>query len=30
LSGETYVPDCDYNEDIYGNEKEFEYIEFVF
>ena len=30
LSGETYVPDCDYNEEIYGNEDKFEYIEFLF
>ena len=30
LYGETYVPDCDYNADIYGDEEEFEYIEFLF
>ena len=30
LGGETYVPDCDYNEEIYGDEEKFEYIEFLF
>ena len=30
LGGETYVPDCDYNAEIYGDEEEFEYIEFLF
>ena len=30
LGGETYVPDCDYNKDIYGDEEKFEYIEFYF
>ena len=30
LGGETYVPDCDYNADIYGNEEEFDIIEFDF
>ena len=30
LDGETYVPDCDYNEEIYRDEEEFECIEFLF
>ena len=30
LGGETYVPDCDYNADIYGDEEKFKYIEFLF
>ena len=30
LSGDTYVPDCDYNADIYGDEEKFDYIEFLF
>lgn len=28
ISGETYVPDCDYNEGIYKNGED--YIEFLF
>ena len=28
ISGETYVPDCDYNEGIYENRED--YIEFLF
>lgn len=30
LDSETYVPDCDFNKDIYGDKKEFDYIEFYF